>query len=103
MFLEISQNSHEITSACNFIKKETLAQVFSREFCKISKNTFIIDASDMIKKARIWETTTLKNVNLLQSIIDIFINIIHISNFWCIAKYWKILKRQIFIMVVYWF
>ena len=23
-----------------FIKKETLAQVFSREFCEISKNTF---------------------------------------------------------------
>ena len=26
--------------ACNFIKKETLAQVFSCEFCEISKNTF---------------------------------------------------------------
>ena len=26
--------------ACNFIKKETLAQVFSCAFCKISKNTF---------------------------------------------------------------
>ena len=26
--------------ACNFIKKETLAQVFSYEFCEISKNTF---------------------------------------------------------------
>ena len=26
--------------ACNFIKKETLAQVFYYEFCKISKNTF---------------------------------------------------------------
>ena len=25
--------------ACNFIKKETLAQLFSREFCEISKNT----------------------------------------------------------------
>ena len=25
---------------CNFIKKETLAQVLSCEFCKISKNTF---------------------------------------------------------------
>ena len=25
--------------ACNFIKKETLAQVFSYEFCKFSKNT----------------------------------------------------------------
>ena len=26
--------------ACNFIKKETLAQVFSCEFCEISKDTF---------------------------------------------------------------
>ena len=52
MFLEISQNSLENTSArvyfliklqasaCNVIKKETLAQVFSCEFYKISKNTF---------------------------------------------------------------
>ena len=27
-------------AACNFIKKETLAQVFSCEFSEISKNTF---------------------------------------------------------------
>ena len=25
--------------ACNFLKKETLAQVFPCEFCEISKNT----------------------------------------------------------------
>ena len=38
-FLEISQNSQE--SACarvSFLKNETLAQVFSCEFCKIFKN-----------------------------------------------------------------
>ena len=35
--LEISENS-DLTY--NFIKKETLAQVFSYEFCEISKNTF---------------------------------------------------------------
>ena len=39
-----------------FIKKETLAQVFSCEFCKISKNTFLcrtplVAASDML----LWE------------------------------------------------
>ena len=28
---------------CNFIKKENLAQVFSCEFCEISKNTFFIE------------------------------------------------------------
>ena len=27
-------------SACNFIKNETMAQVFSCELCEISKNTF---------------------------------------------------------------
>ena len=32
----VAQRSPE---ACNFIKKETLAQVFSCEFCEISKNT----------------------------------------------------------------
>ena len=29
--------------ACNFIKKETLAQVFSSEFCETSKNTFFTE------------------------------------------------------------
>ena len=38
---------------CNFIKKETLAQVFSCEFCKISKNTFyyktpLVAASELL-------------------------------------------------------
>ena len=51
--LEILQNSQENTyarvsfliqlqaKACNFIKKETLTQVFSRESCDIFKNTFL--------------------------------------------------------------
>ena len=53
VFLKISQNSHEKTyarvsfliklQACNFIKKETLAQMFSCEFCEIVKNTFFIE------------------------------------------------------------
>ena len=29
--------------ACNFIKKESLSQVFSYEFCEISKNTFFTE------------------------------------------------------------
>ena len=47
VFLEILQDSQESTCArvsflmaCNFIKKEALAQVFSCEFCESSKNTF---------------------------------------------------------------
>ena len=57
---EISQNSHENTCAGvsfliklevrNFIKKETVAQVFSCEFCEVSKKNFFyrtppVDAS----------------------------------------------------------
>ena len=46
MFLEISQRSQENTCArVSFLiklhKKETLAQVFSCEFCGTSKNTFL--------------------------------------------------------------
>ena len=50
MFLEISQNSEENTcarisflKACNFIKKETLAQVFLCEFCKILRTPFLTE------------------------------------------------------------
>ena len=67
VFWEISQNSKENTcarvsfliklqlSVCNFIKKETLAQVFSCEFYEISKNTFcyrthLVAASDFLEE-----------------------------------------------------
>ena len=65
--LKVSQNSRENTcsrvsfimkllpEACNFVKKQTLAQVFSCEFCDIFKNTFfngtpLVAASDDILK-----------------------------------------------------
>ena len=52
VFLEILQNLPETPvsvsflikpQACNFIKKETLAQVFSCEFCEISKKNFFTE------------------------------------------------------------
>ena len=54
MFTNISQNSQEnpyakasfltkLSGVCNFIKKETLAQVFSCEFCENIKNTFFTE------------------------------------------------------------
>ena len=55
VFLEISKKSQEDTcergsfliklqaSSCNFIKKETLVQVFYCESCKISKNIFFTE------------------------------------------------------------
>ena len=73
VFLEISQNSQKNTcarasfliklqaeaEACNFIKKEALEQVFSCEFCEISKNTFfdrtpLVVASNSIKSIHIY-------------------------------------------------
>ena len=65
MFLKISQNSQEKTcarvsfsiklqaQACNYIKKESLAQVFPCEICEISKNTFFIE--------HLWATASVKN------------------------------------------
>ena len=67
MLLQILHNSQENTcakisfliklqeKACNFIIKETLAQVFSCKFCEISKNTFfyripLVAASSFLKK-----------------------------------------------------
>ena len=35
------RNSHRRPKPCNFIEKETLAQVFPCEFCEIFKNTFV--------------------------------------------------------------
>ena len=40
-YIKTARSSHQPRpKACIFIKKETLAQVFSCEFCEISKNTF---------------------------------------------------------------
>ena len=35
--------SARLPQVCNFVKKETLAQVFSCEFCEISKNIFFTE------------------------------------------------------------
>ena len=55
VFLKISQNSQENTcartslliklqaEAGNFVKKETLTQVFSYEFCEVFRNTFFTE------------------------------------------------------------
>ena len=74
MFLEISQNSQENNHAgvsfliklqalaCSFIKKETLSQVFSCEFCEIYKNTFFTGhlwttASEFVTKMLIFRSS----------------------------------------------
>ena len=50
--------------ACNFIKKETLAQVFSCKFCEISKNTFFTE--------HVWATAFLLVPNQLQDSTFLF-------------------------------
>ena len=41
--------------ACNFMKKETLSQVFYCEFCEISKNTFLQKTSGQLLLKNICE------------------------------------------------
>ena len=65
MFLEISQSSRENTCArrpATLIKKGTLAEVFSYEFCEISKKTFLYRAP-MVAASEVtvvWSTNVLK-------------------------------------------
>ena len=46
-------------AACNFIKKETLVQVFSCEFCEISKTAFF--------KEHVWATAFLNTLTQINS------------------------------------
>ena len=64
--------------ACNFIKKETLAKVFSLEFCEISKNTFFTECLQttasvlwqdlkklselLLQKQKLWKMTLWKKI-----------------------------------------
>ena len=54
MFLKISWNSQK---ACNFIKKEALAQVFTLDFCKIFINTFFYRTSLVAASGNRWNHT----------------------------------------------
>ena len=79
VFLEISQNSQENTCArVSFLiklQKETLAQVFSCEFCEISKNTFfyrtpLVAAAEQIKARR--KKAILSVQNFCKSLEEVF-------------------------------
>ena len=68
VFLEISQNSQEntcarVSEACNFIKKETLAQVFSCEFCEISKNPFSYRTLTVAASVGFWLVSFVRETN----------------------------------------
>ena len=73
VFFKISQYSQENTYArvyflvklqvdvCNLIKKETLAQVFSCEFCEIFKNTYFTE--------HFWKTVSITGANAFLEIV----------------------------------
>ena len=51
VFAHVTILQRIILEACNFIEKEASAQVFSCEFCEISKNTFFTE--------NVWTTDSL--------------------------------------------
>ena len=53
--------------SCNFIKKEALAQVFSCEFCEISRNTFFTALFWTIASVRFKKVLTLHSVEVSSS------------------------------------
>ena len=50
----------------NFIKKETLAQVFSCEFCEVSKKNFLTE--------HVWATASKKNIDKKSNMIDMSVS-----------------------------
>ena len=72
VFLEISLNLQESTCgkapcrACNFIKKETLAKVFSLEFYEIFKNTFF---TEHLRTSASGPQNSRSNANITKNII----------------------------------
>ena len=48
VFAHVTILQRIILEACNFIEKEASAQVFSCEFCEISKNTFFTENVQVI-------------------------------------------------------
>ena len=44
-----------VSEACNFIKKETTAEVFSCDFCEIFKNIFTIEKPPVAASVKIYQ------------------------------------------------
>ena len=60
---------------CNFIKKETLVQVFSCEFCEISKNTFLTKTPPVAASVAC-------SSFLFKDIINLYNCLLENANFW---------------------
>ena len=60
------------SETCNFIKKENLAQVFSCEFCKVSKNTFCYrtpPACNFVKKETLAQVFSVNFSKFLRTLL----------------------------------
>ena len=55
--------------ACNFIIKESLAQVFSCEFCKISKNTYFYRTPPVAASMFLYDITLYPNMEYISMIV----------------------------------
>ena len=64
---------NKVAGACNFIKKETLAQLFSCEFCDIFENAFFYRTTLVVASANI-KTRFQNHINQYFLKSEIFIN-----------------------------
>ena len=98
VFWEISQNSQKNPcarvsfstklQASNFIRKETLAQVFSCEFCEISKNTFSYRTPPVAASVKATHTNNKINSNYLGDKLFLKnVYIIKVLAHWCVQVY----------------
>ena len=86
VFLEILPNLQENTCARvsiliklqawgrNFIKTETVAKVFSHEFCEISKNAYFTEY--------VWATASNKRYIMLRRLMNILLTVVNNRFFW---------------------
>ena len=75
---------YDLLYNCNFIKKEALAQVFSCEFCKVSKNTFLTE--------HLWKTVSKICFHLVLSSIYLILRRIPPAPLKLIFKVYNILN-----------
>ena len=74
----VPQISEKLLASCNFLRKQTLVQLFSCEFCEIFKSNFyfgVTGSQHGFKSMKI-----LKHIDRIHLLIQPFYN--HISDFW---------------------
>ena len=72
VLLKIPQIHRRTPQDCNFIKKETLVQVFSCEFCEIFKDTFFTEY--------FWTTASIHLEIHLKSVFPAVIYLLKVNN-----------------------